>query len=216
MASSPAFSQVIRILIADDHPVVRAGVRALLSTESSIEVAGEAGTPEQAVERAEVLKPDLVLMDLRFHGERRGVEATQALRALPEAPYVLILTSYDAEGDVLGAIEAGASGYILKDAAPHELVGAIIAAASGQSALAPTATRLLMNRMLSHQTPLSERETAGLALVDQGLANNEIAARLYITEATVKSHLSHTFTKLDVSTRSAAVSAARMLGLLTP
>lgn len=211
---SPTYSAAKRILIADDHPVVRAGIRALLSTEENLDIVGEADSPEHAVEFSVSLEPDLVIMDLRFNGERRGVEATRALRELPHPPHVLVLTSYDTDGDVLGAIEAGASGYLLKDTAPHELIAAVYAAASGQSALAPTAALRLMNRMQSPHAQLSEREIAVLALVDQGLANNEIATRLYITEATVKSHLSHTFAKLTVSTRSAAVDAARSLGVL--
>lgn len=211
---SPTYSAARRILIADDHPVVRAGIRALLSTEDTLDVVGEADTPEKAVQFARLLEPDLVIMDLRFNGVRRGAGATRALQELPHPPHVLVLTSYDTDGDVLGAIEAGASGYLLKDAAPHELITAVYAAASGQSALAPTATLRLMNRMHSPHTQLSEREIAVLALVDQGLANSEIATRLSITEATVKSHLSHTFAKLTVSTRSAAVDAARALGVL--
>lgn len=128
---------MIRILVADDHPVVRAGLRALFDLEDAIEVVAEAGTPDEAVEAALRTNPDVVLMDLQFGGEVTGADATRRLRGLEVPPYVLVLTNYDTDGDILGAVEAGASGYLLKDAPPHQLVAAVRAAAAGESALAP-------------------------------------------------------------------------------
>lgn len=205
---------MIRIVIADDHPVVRAGIRALLDAEDDLEVIREAATADDAVLLAEQLAPDLVLMDLQFADGPRGAEATRRIRALDDPPHVLVLTNYDTDADILTAIEAGASGYLLKDAPPDELVAAVRAAAAGESALAPVIAGRLMARMRAPLTSLSARELEVLELVAEGASNTDIAARLHITEATVKSHLVHVFTKLDVGSRTAAVSAARSLGLL--
>ncbi|SOC87902.1 two component transcriptional regulator, LuxR family [Curtobacterium sp. 314Chir4.1] len=205
---------MIRVLIADDHPVVRAGLRALLDAEDDLEVVGEASTPSVAVALAESLTPELVLMDLQFGQDATGADATRRIRALDAAPYVLVLTNYDSDGDILGAVEAGASGYLLKDAPPHELVAAVRAAASGQSALAPAIAGRLMARMRSPQVALSAREIEVLRLVAEGASNGDVAARLHISDATVKSHLVHVFSKLGVSSRTAAVSEARSLGML--
>lgn len=205
---------MIRVLIADDHPVVRAGLRALLDAEEDLEVVGEAATPADAVALAETLAPELVLMDLQFGQETTGADATRRIRSLDAAPYVLVLTNYDSDGDILGAVEAGASGYLLKDAPPHELVAAVRAAASGQSALAPAIAGRLMARMRAPQVALSAREIDVLRLVAEGASNGDVAARLHISDATVKSHLVHVFSKLGVSSRTAAVSEARSLGML--
>ncbi|MFE4468988.1 response regulator [Leifsonia sp. NPDC056824] len=205
---------MIRIVIADDHPVVRAGIRALLDAEDDLEVIREAATADDAVLLAGQLAPDLVLMDLQFADGPRGAEATRRIRALDAPPHVLVLTNYDTDADILTAIEAGASGYLLKDAPPDELVAAVRAAAAGESALAPVIASRLMARMRTPLTSLSARELEVLELVAEGASNTDIAARLHITEATVKSHLVHVFTKLDVGSRTAAVSAARSLGLL--
>lgn len=205
---------MIRILIADDHPVVRAGLRALLDGTDGIVVAGEASTPDEAVALAARLSPELVLMDLQFGQDLTGADATRRIRALDAAPYVLVLTNYDSDGDILGAVEAGASGYLLKDAPPHELVAAVRAAASGQSALAPAIAGRLMARMRAPSVSLSARELEVLRLVAEGASNGAVAARLHISDATVKSHLVHVFSKLGVSSRTAAVSEARALGVL--
>lgn len=205
---------MIRIVIADDHPVVRAGLRALLDGEADLEVVGEASTPDAAIELAAELCPELVLMDLQFSGEIGGAHATRVIRAQEAPPYVLVLTNYDTDGDILSAIEAGASGYLIKDAPPHELIGAIRAAAAGESALGPTIAGRLLERMRTPQVSLSAREIEVLHLVAGGASNTEIAARLHISDATVKSHLVHVFSKLGVSSRTAAVSAGRSLGLL--
>ncbi|WP_431246596.1 response regulator [Leifsonia xyli] len=205
---------MIRVLIADDHPVVRAGIRALFDTEPDIAVIGEAATASDAVAQASALRPDLVLMDLQFGSESGGAEATRSIRALDDPPHVLVLTNYDTDLDILQAIESGASGYLLKDAPPDELIAAVRAAAAGESALAPAIAGRLMARMRAPQPRLSAREAEVLALVADGASNADIAQSLHITDATVKSHLVHIFTKLDVGSRTAAVSAARSLGLL--
>lgn len=205
---------MIRVVIADDHPVVRAGVRALLDAEHDIDVVGEAATTDEAVVLAKELAPELVLMDLQFGHRAAGAEATRRVRALAAPPYVLVLTNYDTDGDILGAVEAGASGYLLKDAPPHELLAGVRAAAAGQSALAPAIAGRLLARLREPRVTLSAREIDVLRLVAGGASNADVAHRLHITDATVKSHLAHVFSKLGVSSRTAAVSAARGLGIL--
>ncbi len=207
---------MIRILIADDHPVVRAGLHALLSTEEDIEVVAEADTPASAVDAAVRHNPDVVLMDLQFGASSTttGADATRRIRSLPTPPYVLVLTNYDTDADILGAVEAGASGYLLKDAPPHELLAAVHAAAAGESALAPVIASRLLARIRSPRISLSSREMQVLELVAAGRSNTEAAAVLYVTETTIKSHLAHIFAKLDVTSRTAAVSAARRQGIL--
>lgn len=205
---------MIRILIADDHPVVRAGLRAVLDTAVGIDVVGEASTPDDAVALAAAVDPDLVLMDLQFGGDRTGADATAQIRSVDAAPYVLVLTNYDSDGDILGAIEAGASGYLLKDAPPAELVAAVRAAAAGESALAPAVAARLMERLRAPRVSLSAREIEVLRLVADGASNADVATRLHISDATVKSHLVHVFSKLGVASRTAAVRESRSLGIL--
>jgi len=207
---------MIRLIIADDHPVVRAGLVALLTLEPDIVVVAEASDADEAVAATERENPDVVLMDLQFgaasHGS--GADATRRIRALDAAPYVLVLTNYDSDADILGAVEAGASGYLLKDAPPHELTAAVRAAAAGESALAPVIAARLLDRMRAPQASLSAREIEVLELVAAGSSNTEVARVLFVSETTVKSHLAHIFTKLGVSSRTAAVSAARQRGIL--
>ncbi|MBF4618184.1 response regulator transcription factor [Clavibacter sp. VKM Ac-2873] len=205
---------MIRIVIADDHPVVRAGLHAVLDAADDIDVIGEAATPAEAVALAASEDPDLVLMDLQFGQERTGADATRQIRAAEAAPYVLILTNYDSDGDILSAVEAGASGYLLKDAPPAELLAAVRAAAAGESALAPAVASRLLARMRAPRVSLSSREIEVLRLVADGASNTDVAARLHITDATVKSHLVHVFSKLGVSSRTGAVAAAREMGVL--
>ncbi|KIQ12847.1 MULTISPECIES: response regulator [Curtobacterium] len=205
---------MIRLLIADDHPVVRAGLRALLDGAVDIDVVGEAATPDEAAALVASVDPDLVLMDLQFGQDRTGADATRQIRSTDAAPYVLVLTNYDSDGDILGAVEAGASGYLLKDTPPDELLAAIRAAAAGESALAPAVASRLMARMRAPRVSLSAREIEVLGLVAEGASNVDVAARLHITDATVKSHLVHVFSKLGVGSRTAAVSEARALGIL--
>lgn len=207
---------MIRLVIADDHPIVRAGLTALFSLEPDLEVVAEAGTPDEAVACAERENPDVVLMDLQFGSQSQatGVDATRRIRALEAPPYVLVLTNYDSDADILGAVEAGASGYLLKDAPPHELAAAVRAAAAGESALAPVIASRLLDRMRAPRVSLSSREIEVLELVAAGRSNSEVAEQLFVSETTVKSHLAHIFSKLDVSSRTAAVSAARQKGIL--
>ncbi|MGQ5592728.1 response regulator [Streptomyces sp. ESR1.13] len=204
----------IRLLLADDHPVVRAGLRAVLETEPGIEVAAEAATAEEAVARAAVGDIDVVLMDLQFGGGMNGAEATAAIAARPEAPRVLIVTTYDSDADTLPAIEAGATGYLLKDAPPEDLAEAVRTAAAGRTALAPAVADRLMNRLRTPGTTLTRRETEVLALVAGGLSNQAVGRRLHLTEGTVKSHLARVYAKLGVDSRTAAVAAATSLGLI--
>lgn len=206
---------MIRIVIADDHPIVRAGLLALFQLESDIRVVAEATTPAEAVSAAARESPDVVLMDLQFGNHpSTGVSATRSIRALEAPPYVLVLTNYDSDADILGAVEAGASGYLLKDAPPHELIAAVRAAAAGESALAPVIASRLLDRMRAPQASLSAREIEVLTLVAAGHSNTDVATALFLSETTVKSHLAHIFSKLDVSSRTAAVSAARAKGIL--
>ncbi len=202
----------IRLMLADDHPVVRAGIRAMLEADDELAVVAEAGTADEAV-RLAASGVDLVLMDLQFPGELQGAEATRRIRALPSPPRVLVLTNYDTDADILGAIEAGASGYLLKDAPPDELLAAVRLAAAGESALAPAVSSRLAAANASPER-LTSREAEVLALVAEGRSNREIGRTLFLSEATVKSHLVHIFTKLGVGSRTAAVARARELGAI--
>ncbi len=204
----------VRVVIADDHPVVRAGLRALLATEAELEVVADTGTPEDAVVMATEHSADVVLMDLQFGGTSTGVDATRAIRSLPRPPAVLVLTNYDTDADILAAVEAGARGYLLKDAPPEELLAAVRAAAAGESALAPTIAGRLLERIRAPRPTLTARELDVLSWAAEGLSNAAIAAELFVTEATVKTHLGHVYEKLGVSSRSAAVAAARAQGLV--
>ncbi|TVT17365.1 response regulator transcription factor [Amycolatopsis rhizosphaerae] len=204
----------IRLLLADDHPVVRAGLRAVLETEPGLAVVAEAATAEAAVARAAEGDIDVVLMDLQFGKGMNGAEATAAITARTGAPRVLIVTTYDSDADVLPAIEAGATGYLLKDAPPEDLAAAVRTAAAGRTTLAPAVADRLMNRLRTPGTALTRRETEVLALVADGLSNQAIGHRLHLTEATVKSHLSRIYTKLGVDSRTAAVATATDLGFI--
>ena len=207
-------SGTVRLLLADDHPVVRSGLRALLSTEPGLEVVAEAATAEEAVVLAGRERIDVVLMDLQFGAGMQGVAATAAIVAHPGAPRVLVLTTFDTDADILAAIEAGATGYLLKDAPPEELARAVRAAATGRSALAPAVARRLLDRVRAPGRTLTHRETEVLQLVAEGLSNQQISRRLHLSQATVKTHLVHIYTKLGVDSRTAAVSAARHRGLI--
>ncbi|MFG2292426.1 response regulator [Streptomyces sp. NPDC048603] len=200
----------IRLLLADDHPVVRAGLRAVLDTEPGFAVVAEAATAERAVELAASAEAavDVVLMDLQFGAGMHGSEATAAITARLGAPRVLVLTTYDTDADILAAVEAGASGYLLKDAPPEELAAAVRTAAAGQSALAPAVALRLMDRMRTPAEALTKRELEVLQLVADGLSNQQISKRLFLSQATVKSHLVHIYAKLGVDSRTAAVAAA--------
>lgn len=204
----------IRLLLADDHPIVRAGLRAVLETEPGITVVAEAATAEEAVTRAGRGDIDVVLMDLQFGKGMSGAQATAAITARAGAPRVLIVTTYDTDADTLPAIEAGATGYLLKDAPPEDLATAVRTAATGRTTLAPAVADRLMSRLRDPRTALTRRETEVLTLVADGLSNQAIGSRLHLTEGTVKSHLAHIYTKLGVESRTAAVAAATQLGLI--
>ncbi|RFU38651.1 DNA-binding response regulator [Actinomadura logoneensis] len=205
----------IRLLLADDHPVVRAGLRAVLETEPGLAVVAEAATAQEAVTRAARGDIDVVLMDLRFgRGTMGGAEATAQITARPGAPRVLIVTTYDSDADTLPAIEAGATGYLLKDAPPEDLAAAVRTAAAGRTTLAPTVADRLMNRLRTPGASLTPRETQVLTLVADGLSNQAVGDRLHLTEGTVKSHLARIYAKLDVDSRTAAVATATDLGLI--
>jgi DNA-binding NarL/FixJ family response regulator len=205
---------VIRVLLVDDHPVVREGLRAILSAEEDIDVVGEAGSGPDAVAAARAYEPDVVLMDLRM-SDGDGVQATRDLLARDPDCRVVVLTTYENDADILRAVEAGATGYLLKDAGRSELAGAIRAAARGETVLAPTVAARLVSRMRS-PVDLTPREIEVLRLVGAGRTNAEIGRALFVSEATVKTHLLRTFGKLGVSDRTAAVTAALQRGILPP
>src|SRR5215469_11410936 len=206
----------IRLLIVDDHPVVRDGLTGMFASAPEVEVVGQAGDGSEAVRLAQVLQPDVILMDLRMPG-MDGLAAITELARQGHAARVLVLTTYDTDSYVLPAIEAGATGYLLKDAPRDELLRAVRAAATGQSVLAPSVAARLMNRVRAPEPELlSQRELEVLGLVAAGTTNREAAARLFISEATVKTHLLHIYAKLGVTDRAAAVAEAFNRGLLTP
>lgn len=212
---------MIRVLLADDHEIVRLGLRAVLEDAEDIEVVGEVATAEAAISAAQAGGLDVLLMDLRFgagvEGTRvmNGAEATAAIKASMEhPPKVLVVTNYDTDADILGAIEAGAVGYLLKDAPPTELLAAVRSAAEGDSALSPVVADRLMTRVRTPRTSLTPRELEVLKLVAAGSSNREIGHSLMLSEATVKSHLVHIYDKLGVRSRTSAVAAAREQGML--
>lgn len=205
----------VRVVLTDDHPVVRAGLRAVVDAEGDMEVVDELATAEELVRRVRAgLEADVVLLDLRFgEGRMGGAQAAREVVRLGGPP-VLILTTYDSDQEILAAIEAGATGYLLKDAPTDELTAAIRAAAAGQVALGPSVQRRLLGRMRAPGVSLSLRELEVLGLVAQGLSNDEVARELFLSKATVKSHLVHVYEKLGVDSRTAAVAEARRQGLL--
>ncbi|MEV6034265.1 response regulator transcription factor [Nonomuraea sp. NPDC052116] len=206
----------IGLLIVDDHPVVRDGLAGMFARDPEFEVLGEAADGAEAVRLAQALRPDVILMDLRMPG-MDGVSATRELAERGSQARVLVLTTYDTDSHVLPAIEAGATGYLLKDAPRDELLRAVRAAARGEAVLAPSVAALLMSRVRRPAPgPLSPREVEVLHLVAAGATNREAAAKLFLTEATVKSHMLNIYAKLGVNDRAAAVTEAFNRGLLVP
>lgn len=206
---------MIRVALADDHPVVRAGVVSVLEGLSDVTVAAQFGSAEELLAWLDGHSCDLLLLDLHFgDGLISGAEATRRITA-SGGPAVLILTTYATDADILTALDAGASGYLLKDAPTAELEQAIRAAAVGRPALSPAVQQRLMRRVLDPATTLTLRELDVLRLAADGLSNAQIAGRLYLTLATVKSHLAHTYAKLGAQSRTAAIATARERGLLT-
>ncbi|WP_256840460.1 response regulator [Ornithinimicrobium faecis] len=222
----------VRVLLVDDHPVVRSGLRAVLEATGRVEVVGEAASGEQALALVPGLNPDVVLMDLNLGDGLDGVATTQRILtgsggggsgggsgsgsdAKARPPAVLILTTYDHDADIVRAVEAGASGYLLKDASPEAIADAVAAAARGETVLASGLAQRLVQRMRAPAEPtLTPRELEVLRLVQQGTSNRAIAKAMFVSEATVKTHLVHTYEKLGVDNRTAAVTTARERGLL--
>jgi DNA-binding NarL/FixJ family response regulator len=205
---------VIGLLIVDDHPVVRDGLRGMFAGDERFRVLGEAADGNEALAVARAVQPDVVLMDLRMPG-MDGVTAIRALREQGSPARVLVLTTYDTDSDVLPAIKAGATGYLLKDTPREELFRAVSAAHRGESVLSPAVAGRLMGELRSPaREELSQRELEVLSLTAQGCTNRETASRLFISEATVKTHLLHAYAKLGVRDRAAAVAAAYARGLL--
>ncbi|GGR42731.1 response regulator [Streptomyces netropsis] len=213
-------SGVVRVLLVDDHPVVRRGLRAMVDDLPEVEAVGEAADGAAALRLLDGLDrgawPDVVLMDLQMGDGMHGVEATRRITALPDPPAVLILTTYSTDADILAAVEAGATGYLLKDADPEDVVGAVRAAARGETVLAPPVAARLLGRVRAGRPTLSPREREILGLLAEGLANKQISRRLFISEATVKTHLVHIYDKLDVDSRTAAIAAGLAGGLIRP
>src|SRR5690606_14569530 len=206
---------MIRVVVVDDHPVVRDGVVATISAAPDLEVVGQAEDGPTAVQVTAALAPDVVVMDLRMPGGG-GVEAVREMKARGLTSDVLVLTTYDTDSETVAAIEAGATGYLLKDCSAETLVGAIRSTAAGETVLSPA----VATRLASHvhnpirRANLSVREQEVLVLVARGTPNRSIARKLFISEATVKTHLTHIFEKLGVSDRASAVATAYELGIL--
>jgi DNA-binding NarL/FixJ family response regulator len=206
----------LRLVLVDDHPVVRDGLRGMLGTQPDFEIVGEAGGGPEALAVVAAVRPDVVLTDLRMPEPSGGRLIRLLLECVPDVR-VLVLTTHDTDSDVLPAVEAGAIGYLLKDAPRDELCRAVRAAARGESVLSPSVAAVLLARVRPQapaDTRLSAREREVLALVAQGRTNREAAAALFISEATVKTHLLHIYAKLEVPDRASAVSAAHRRGLL--
>ncbi|TSD49675.1 response regulator transcription factor [Rhodococcus sp. KBS0724] len=198
----------IRVFLVDDHLVVRAGLRALLDTQPDVEVVGEASSGEEAATAIPSASPDLVMMDLDMGTGMHGAEAIKRLRNDGVDVPVLVFTTYDTDADVVRAVDAGAIGYLLKDSTPDEIFGAVRGAVAGRSVLSPTVASRLVQQMQRPQEALTARESELLSLLAEGMTNRELGKALFISEATVKTHLGHIYAKLGVDTRSAAVSVA--------
>jgi DNA-binding NarL/FixJ family response regulator len=216
--SSGSGAPRVRLLLVDDHPVVRTGLRGMFESDPGFEVVGEAADGGTGATMALDLRPDLVLMDLQMPGVD-GVEAIRRIRSTPGAPPVLVLTTYDSDAQILRAIEAGAAGYLLKDAPREELFAAVRSAAAGGSPLAPSVAARIIGRMAgggggTRSAALTLRELDVVRLVARGASNREIARDLTISEATVKTHLIKIFEKLGVADRTSAVTTAMERGLI--
>lgn len=204
----------IRILMADDHPVVRAGIRGMLETQPDFEVIAEAENGREAVDQTSRHTPDVVLLDLRMP-EMDGVEAISKIKEIHPDIHILVLTTYDTDADIVRAVEAGATGYLLKDAPRGELFRAVRATARGDTVLAPPIAARLMGKVRDGgETALSAREIDVLMLVSRGATNQDVGEKLHISTATVKSHLLQIYQKLGVSDRTAAVTTAIERGII--
>jgi len=199
---------IITVLLVDDHLVVRSGLRALLSTQPDIEVVGEAASGEAAVQLAQVHAPGVVVMDLAMGPGMDGIEAIKRIRNQRSGQAILVFTTYDSDADIVRAVDAGAMGYLLKDAAPEEIFAAIRGAIQGKSVMSPPVASRLFQQLRNPDEVLTPREAELLSLLTEGLSNRELGKRLFISEATVKTHLAHIYAKLGVDTRAAAIATA--------
>ncbi|MFX1820291.1 response regulator transcription factor [Pseudarthrobacter sp. CC4] len=198
----------ITVLLVDDHLVVRSGLRALLGTQPDLQVIGEAASGEEAVERVQQHSPAVVVMDLAMGSGMDGIEAIRKIRKRNSGQAILVFTTYDSDADIVRAVDAGAMGYLLKDAAPEEIFAAIRGAVQGKSVMSPPVASRLFQQLRNPEEILTPREAELLSLLTEGLSNRELGRRLFISEATVKTHLAHIYAKLGVDTRAAAIATA--------
>lgn len=205
---------MIRILLVDDHPIVRTGLRSLFENYPDLQVVGDLSSGEEALDFARTQRIDVVLCDLRLGAGMNGAQTTQALTSLPHPPRVLILTTFDKDAEILACIEAGAAGYLLKDVAAETIVSSIRQANAGQMVLAPEMTQRVLAGMRQPKIELMARECEVLTQLATGAGNKQIAKALFVSEATVKTHLVHIFEKLQATSRTAAITKAQELGLL--
>lgn len=198
----------IRVLLVDDHQVVRSGLRALLGTQPDLEVVAEASSGGEALQLVREHAPDVVVMDLAMGPGMDGIEAIRQIRDLNSGQAVLVFTTYDSDADIVRAVDSGAMGYLLKDAAPEEIFAAIRGAVQGRSVMSPPVASRLFQQLRNPDEVLTPREAELLSLLTEGLSNRELGQRLFISEATVKTHLAHIYTKLGVDSRAAAIATA--------
>lgn len=198
----------ISVLLVDDHLVVRSGLKALLGTQPDITVVAEAASGEEALAAAQHHPADVVMMDLAMGQGMDGIEAIKLLRQASKQQAVLVFTTYDSDADIVRAVDAGAMGYVLKDAAPEEIFAAVRGAAQGKSVMSAPVASKLFQQLRNPDEVLTPREAELLSLLIQGLSNRELGKRLFISEATVKTHLAHIYAKLGVETRAAAIAVA--------
>ncbi|MEW1812107.1 response regulator transcription factor [Pseudarthrobacter phenanthrenivorans] len=198
----------IRVLLVDDHLVVRSGLRALLGTQPDLEVVAEASSGGEALQLVREHAPDVVVMDLAMGPGMDGIEAIRQIRDLNSGQAVLVFTTYDSDADIVRAVDSGAMGYLLKDAAPEEIFAAIRGAVQGRSVMSPPVASRLFQQLRNPDEVLTPREAELLSLLTEGLSNRELGQRLFISEATVKTHLAHIYSKLGVDSRAAAIATA--------
>jgi DNA-binding NarL/FixJ family response regulator len=198
----------ITVLLVDDHLVVRSGLRALLGTQPDLHVIAEAASGEEAMDRVQEHSPDVVVMDLAMGAGMDGIEAIRKIRERNRSQAILVFTTYDSDADIVRAVDAGAMGYLLKDAAPEEIFSAIRGAVQGKSVMSPPVASRLFQQLRNPEEILTPREAELLSLLTEGLSNRELGRRLFISEATVKTHLAHIYAKLGVETRAAAIATA--------